>query len=138
MEEAFRFITPEAIRVPSGMMTRLALEAVGRRSDDLKCTGDAVHFLERGWFEVLLTVAWDPEATEGTRFSHTNIPDVHPLHSEAINAEALAKISNGRQLLRGNTVFDPDGPSEIFLEVWHDADAPVQIKHAELAVRPLG
>ena len=40
-----------------------------------------------------------------TRFSHTKIPGQEPLHSEAIDAGVLAAISDGRQLLRGNTRF---------------------------------
>src|SRR4051794_38964206 len=67
-----------------------------------------VIFNERGWFEVLLTVSWDNANREGHRFSHTAVPDSHPLHSEAIEAGVLSDLSSGRQLLRGNTMFDPD------------------------------
>jgi hypothetical protein len=94
-------------------------------------------FCTRGWFEILLSVSWDPANTEGTRFSHTAITDQHPLHSEAINAAVLAQLSDGKQLLRGNTIFEPGKVDHITLEVWHDADAPIEILEASLDVRDL-
>jgi len=99
---------------------------------------NGVTFQSRGWYEVLLTVAWDPANTSGRRFAHTKIPDQHPLHSEAIEAEVVVQLSGGRQLLRGNTVFEPGGVERIVLEVWHDASEPVTVKEASLEIRPLG
>lgn len=89
-----------------------------------------------GWYEVLLAVEWDPHDEEGTRFSHTRIPGQEPLHSEAINA-AVLKPSDGRQLLRGNTVFGLDHTGEILLEVWHDSPRPLEVRSGELRVREL-
>jgi hypothetical protein len=66
-----------------------------------------LRFRTAGWYEILLTVGWDRTQTAGTRFAHTAIPDHHPLHSEAINAAVLAALSEGTQLLRGNTIFEP-------------------------------
>ena len=87
--------------------------------------------------EVLLRVDWDDHNTAGTRFAHTQIPDQEPLHSEAINAAVLARISQGRQLLRGNSVFGPDRTTCLKLEVWHDSGQPVEVRYAELIVREL-
>jgi hypothetical protein len=98
---------------------------------------DGIAFCQRGWFEILLAVSWDPTNTEGTRFSHTAITDQHPLHSEAINAGVLVQLSDGKQLLRGNTIFEPGRIDHVTLEVWHDASAPVEIIEASLDVRDL-
>jgi hypothetical protein len=103
----------------------------------LRCIDGGITFTERGWYEVLLTVAWDATNTQGTRFAHTAIPDKHPLHSEAINAAVLAELSSGKQLLRGNTIFAPGEVDHISLEVWHDADKTVQILGASLEIREL-
>jgi hypothetical protein len=69
----------------------------------------------------LLAVEWDPKDAEGTRFAHTRIP-----------------VSDGRQLLRGNTIFGLDHTREIVLEVWHDSSRPVPVRSAELRIRELG
>jgi hypothetical protein len=76
---------------------------------------------------VLLRVDWDPANIDGTRFTHTKIPDQEPLHSEAINAAVLARISDGRQLLRGNSLFGPDRTTCLVLEVWRDSGGPLSI-----------
>ena len=60
-----------------------------------------------------------------------------PLHSEAIDASVLARISEGRQLLRGNTVFGHDHTTELVLEVWQDSGEPVRVHEADLVVREL-
>jgi hypothetical protein len=74
----------------------------------------------------------------GNRSNHTLIPGQEPLHSEAINAAVLKQLSDGRQLLRGNTVFGLDHTREIVLEVWHDSPHPVKVCSGELRVRELG
>ena len=79
------------------------------------------HFAWTAAMVVLLSVAWDPSAVDGTRFSHTRIPDQEPLHSEAISAGVLAQLSDGRQLLRGNTLFGPDRTTSLVIEVWQDS-----------------
>ena len=86
---------------------------------------------------MLLSVAWDPSAVDGTRFSHTRIPDQEPLHSEAISAGVLAQLSDGRQLPRGNTLFGPDRTTSLVLEVWQDSGQPVEVRAASLTVREL-
>lgn len=129
--------TAGPVKIAPGEMTRLQLEP--------DATSPHVHYEAKrgivfdalGWYEVLLQVEWDPRDTSGTRFAHTKIPDNEPLHSEAIDAGVLARISEGRQLLRGNSVFGLDHTTSIVLEVWHDADQPVEIAHAQLVVREL-
>jgi hypothetical protein len=96
-----------------------------------------VTFAPTGWFEVLLTVEWGSANRVGRRFSHTSIPDRHPLHSEAIEADVLIDISGGKQLLRGNALFGPKGVDRIQLEVWRDSGAPVNVDTASLEIRPL-
>jgi hypothetical protein len=59
------------------------------------------------------------------------------LHSEAINAAVLAQLSGGKQLLRGNTIFEPGRVDHLTLEVWHDAPQAVEILGASLVVRDL-
>lgn len=118
-------------------LTQVRLQAETDVFSDLELSADGIHFVHPGSFEVLLTVEWDPENADGHRFSHTKIPDHHPLHSEAIEAPVLNELSGGRQLLRGNSVFGSDGLSCIQLEVWHDAPEPVEIRRAELVVRRL-
>jgi hypothetical protein len=132
-----RFATSAAVKIEPNTVTPLVLEAIGDVPSGLRPTAHGVKFDGAGWYEVLLTVEWSPENVDGTRFSHTKIPDNHPLHSEAISASVLASVSGGRQLLRGNSVFGKEGLDEIALEVWHDANQPVEIKRAELAVRSL-
>ena len=94
-------------------------------------------FIDVGWYEVLLRVDWDATDTTGTRFTHTKIPSQEPLHSEAVDASVLARISEGRQLLRGNSLFGPDRTTCLVLEVWHDSDRSVCVAYAELVVREL-
>jgi hypothetical protein len=79
-----------------------------------------------------------PHIRAGHRFSHTAIPDSHPLQSEAIDALVLAALSDGKQLLRGNTIFEPDsGVNSIALEVWQDSGDTLEITNASLEIRPL-
>src|SRR6266851_3606081 len=101
------FQLSEPFEVPSGEVTRLHLVPVGKQHQGIASGGDEIVFSVTGWYEVLLSVEWDPTVIEGYRFSHTAIPDSHPLHSEAIEAAVLASLSDGKQLLRGNTLFDP-------------------------------
>lgn len=96
-----------------------------------------VSFVTDGWFEVLLAVQWDAANRSGERFSNTAIPNRHPLHSEAISASVLADVSEGKQLLRGNTVFGPEGADRLRLQVWQNSGVPVEVKNASLGVRPL-
>jgi hypothetical protein len=98
---------------------------------------DGIVFDTEGWYEVLMRVDWDPEKRSGTRFSHTKIPGQEPLHSEAIDATVLSQISNGSQLLRGNSLFGPERTTCLVLEVWQDSGESVEITYAELAVREL-
>ena len=44
---------------------------------------------------------------------------------------------NGRQLLRGNTMFGPDRTTSLVLEVWQDSGAPIEVQEAALTVREL-
>jgi hypothetical protein len=126
------------VDIPSGELTRLHLVPVGEHLKGAAVDGDQIVFTVAGWYEVLLTVEWDPSATKGRRFSHTAIPDSHPLHSEAIEADVLAALSDGKQLLRGNTLFDPDtSASSIALEAWQDSGAEVTVRAARLGIRPL-
>jgi hypothetical protein len=130
------FRLPERIEVPTGEMTRLDLRP--DQTDEAFSVDDGVITIaERGWYEVHLTVAWDPSATAGTRFTHTKIPEGHPLHSEAIDAAVLGQISDGRQLLRGNAIFGDGETDQLALEVWHDAPQPVGISEASLRIRRL-
>jgi len=85
----------------------------------------------------LLTVDWGSTNRFGTRFSHTAIPDGHPLHSEAIDAGVLVDLSDGKQLLRGNTMFGPKGVDRIQLEVWQDSGTSLDVENASLEIRPL-
>jgi hypothetical protein len=123
---------------PTDKLTRLQLHPVGEQLAGIEGDGDCIAFRVAGWFEVLLTVAWDPYIRAGHRFSHTAIPDSHPLHSEAIDAMVLAALSDGKQLLRGNTIFEPDsGVNSIALEVWQDSGDTLEITNASLEIRPL-
>ena len=97
--------------IPSGTSTRLHLAPVGEQMTGVETEGEAIVFHVAGWFEVLLTVEWDPNFRSGHRFAHTAIPDSHPLHSEAIDARVLGALSGGRQLLHGNTISNPPARS---------------------------
>jgi hypothetical protein len=136
----WRFETAVPILVPPGKLSALHLVTAGPEADDAAVatsqSGD-VTFRSRGWYEVLLTVEWDPDDHSGTRFSHTKVPGEQPLHSEAIAADVLSRISNGRQLLRGNGIFGPGADENLILEVWHDSSAPVEVRQALILVRDL-
>jgi hypothetical protein len=132
-----RFGLNERVELQPRTMTRLDLVPTGDGQDEIVVRSGSLCFQRVGWYEVLLRVDWDPAVTAGTRFSHSKIPGQQPLHSEAIDAAVLAQISNGQQLLRGNTVFGHDHTSELVLECWHDAPTAVAITQAELTVREL-
>jgi hypothetical protein len=136
--QEWRFVLPRAVTVAPERLVPLALELPGSAPPDVRCVDGHVHFDTIGWYEVLLSVAWDDRNIDGTRFAHSKIPGQQPLHSEAIDASVLARISGGRQLLRGNTVFGHDHTSELVLEVWQDSGVPVAVHRAELIVRALG
>jgi hypothetical protein len=126
------------LRIPPCTLERVSLEVVGD-SRTIRVENGEVCFTARGWYEILLTVAWDGTNRDGHRFAHTAIPDSHPLHSEAIEARVLADLSAGRQLLRGNTIFDPNTTISSFaLEVWQDSSTPVAISEASICLRRLG
>ena len=134
-EVVFRTTAP--LKVPSGELTSLPLTQ-DQPSNHLHLEADGgIAFDTEGWYEVLLRVDWDPVDTSGTRFSHTKVPDQEPLHSEAIDATVLSRISQGRQLLRGNSLFGPDRTTCLVLEVWHDSSNAVEVTYAELIVREL-
>ena len=138
MEQFARFALGERVQVPDRHLTLLRLLPTDARLARLDVDEEGVvTFSVVGWFEVLLTVEWDSANRSGRRFSHTAIPDRHPLHSEAIEADVLIEISGGKQLLRGNTLFGPKGVHRIQLEVWQDSGAPVDIENASLEIRPL-
>src|SRR5205085_12340600 len=107
----YRFTTVGPLEVAAHKLTRMALTA-SMDSSAVKVVDDTLEFVTPGWYEVLLTVQWDPTNRDGRRFAHTAIPDSHPLHSEAIEADALAELSDRRQLLRGNTWFDPESSGQ--------------------------
>ena len=132
------FRTEHPTQVPPRRMKALRLSLDGPPLKGVVSSGQGVGFETEGWYEVLLAVEWDPHDTEGTRFSHTRIPGQEPLHSEAINADVLVQLSQGRQLLRGNTIFGLDHTREIVLEVWHDSPRPVTVRSGELRIRRLG
>jgi hypothetical protein len=124
------------VEIAPRTLTRIPLQAVSAILGIALDDGE-VRFMQRGWYEVLLTVEWTTHDREGHRFAHTAIPDSHPLHSEAIEADLLADLSGGRQLLRGNTIFDPNTPiRSLALEVWHGSSKRVGITHASIALRP--
>jgi hypothetical protein len=138
MEELHTFETMRPVTVPSGRVTPIQVVATDEHQTMVSPDGDALRFLRRGWYEVLLTVEWSPSNRTGTRFSHTAIPDHHPLHSEAIDAAILVALSDGQQLLRGDTIFEPDdGTDKIQLEVFQDAGAPVEVQYAALQLREM-
>ena len=130
------FSTDAAVPIPNERLTKLSLRQQ-QDSEHVSEKDGAIVFNSEGWYEVLLLVEWDQSNTVGTRFSHTQIPDQEPLHSEAIDASVLARISEGKQKLRGNSLFGPDRTSSLVLEVWQDSGENVAVKRAELAVREL-
>jgi hypothetical protein len=110
---------------------------VGAQLDEVDSVDGGLRFTVRCWYEVMMTVGWDPADDRGHRFSHTSVPDQHPLHSEAIEARVLNALSDGEQLLRGNTVFTPDRIDRLRLEVWQDSGGAVMVRRASLVVRRL-
>jgi hypothetical protein len=133
-----RFALESPRPIASDELTRVQLRPVGEHIAGIEAGGDCIAFRHAGWFEVLLTVEWDPNFRSGHRFSHTAIPDSHPLHSEAIDAGVLGALSNGKQLLRGNTIFDPEtSANSIALEVWQDSGDIIEIRNASLEIRRL-
>ena len=132
-----RFRLREVVRVPDRRLTRLPLDSTDAQLSGIDVNDDGIAFGVTGWFEVLLTVDWGPSNRYGTRFSHTAIPDGHPLHSEAIDAGVLVDLSQGKQLLRGNSMFGPERVDRIELEVWQDSGTSLDIRHASLELRPL-
>jgi hypothetical protein len=133
-----RFELPKSVVIPSLKLYRLHLEPVGAQLGEVDSVGGGMRFTAPCWFEVLLTVAWDTGNDRGHRFAHTSIPDQHPLHSEAIEARVLTVLSDGEQLLRGNTVFIPGVLDTLMLEVWHNSDTPTTVRRASLVARRLG
>jgi hypothetical protein len=137
LPRTIRFETPAPVRIGSSTLTPIRLAAPTGESPNVGLTEDGVVFHTEGWYEVLLEVHWDPEARQGTRFSHTKIPGQQPLHSEAIAADVLAQLSEGRQLLRGNSIFGPERTSCLVLEAWQDSGDAVSVETAALTVREL-
>jgi hypothetical protein len=132
------FATPDPIVIPSETLCAVELRPDGSVSAHLESvTGAGVRFRTRGWYEVLLRVEWDAVNTDGTRFSHTKIPAQEPLLSEAINADVLTQLSDGKQLLRGNSLFGPGWADELSLEVWQNSNREIIIHQAVLTVRSL-
>jgi hypothetical protein len=131
------FRIPGSCMVRNRELTPLTLVEGAPSSDALTLTEGAISFVVPGRYEVLLAVHWDSDNRSGTRFAHSRIPDSQPLHSEAIPAEVLAALSDGRQLLRGNGLFGPGGPDTIRLEVWQDSGRPIAVQSASLTVREL-
>ena len=137
MPTTIRFETPAPVRIESSTLTPIRMAEPGDSSPNVGLTQDGVVFRTEGWYEVLLEVHWDPTARQGTRFSHTKIPGQEPLHSEAIAADVLAQLSEGRQLLRGNSLFGPERTSCLVLEVWQDSGDALSVEKAGLIVREL-
>ena len=131
-----RFSIDGTVSIPSEQLVPIDLSST-EPSPHVHKGKEGIEFGTHGWYEVLLRVDWDPAATSGTRFSHTKIPDQEPLHSEAIDAAVLARISEGRQLLRGNSLFGPNRTTCLTLEVWQDSGSAVDVTCAELVVREL-
>src|SRR5882724_533167 len=103
-----KFATTGPLSIPTNALTAVELSPAPGASGHVTSTGNGIVFRTEGWYEVLMAVQWNPDDTKGTRFSHTKIPGQEPLHSEAIDAGVLAQISQGRQLLRADTLFGPD------------------------------
>src|SRR5436309_16121675 len=98
------FCTTTPLDVPSGELTTVSLSQQQSSPHVTYHDDEGIVFIDEGWYEVLLRVDWDATDTTGTRFTHTKIPSQEPLHSEAVDASVLARISQGRQLLRGNSL----------------------------------
>ncbi|TML75692.1 MAG: hypothetical protein E6G04_12050 [Actinobacteria bacterium] len=130
------FASAQRKLIPSGSITPIHLSQQSDSAHVLEKDG-GIGFLTEGWYEVLLRVDWDPSDSSGTRFSHTKIPGQEPLHSEAISSSVLNVISEGRQLLRGNSLFGPDRTTTLVLEVWQDSGHDIEVRYAELIVREL-
>jgi hypothetical protein len=137
MQQLAHFALTAPAHVPGRSLTPLRLAPTNDRIPGVETHEGGVSFKGTGWFEVLLTVDWGSTNRFGTRFSHTAIPDGHPLHSEAIDAGVLVDLSDGKQLLRGNTMFGPKGVDRIQLEVWQDSGTSVGVETASLEIRPL-
>ena len=137
MHDDCRIELPHPVDVPSSKLYRLHLEPVGRQLSYVETAGGGLRFTDRCWFEILMTVAWDTSNHAGHRFAHTSVPDQHPLHSEAIEARVLNELSQGEQLLRGNTVFAPGSTDTLMLEVWQDSGESVTVHRASLVARRL-
>ncbi len=138
MQEQFtEVVLSRPLTIESEALTPVPLVAQDSHPHWFELRDGQVKFVSAGWFEILLTVQWDTANRTGERFSHTSIPDHHPLHSEAISARVLADISDGKQLLRGNSVFGPDGADSLRLQVWQNSGEPVQVTGASLGIRPL-
>src|SRR5947209_19459181 len=138
MEPSAHFELSEPQPTADRELTRLHLRPVGEQIAGIEGDGDCVAFRIAGWFEVLLTVEWNPSFRTGHRFAHTAIPDSHPLHSEAIDAAVLAELSGGKQLLRGNPTFEPNSAlGSIALEVWQDSGGMIEVRNAALDIRAL-
>jgi hypothetical protein len=131
------FATARSVGVNNGELTPIPLPSPHGSSDHVDYQGQGVVFRTDGLYEVLLKVDWEPSARRGTRFSHTNIPDQEPLHSEAIAADVLADISGGSQRLRAMSLFGPDRTKSLVLEVWQDSGQAVTINAASLTVREI-
>ena len=131
------FARSEPQLIPPREVTAVVLAPPVPPSPHCHTEDGAIHFDTEGWYEVLLAVRWAPGHPEGTRFSHTHIPDQEPLHSEAIAADVLYAISGGKQLLRGNSLFGPDRTTCLRLEVWHDAHSSIELGTASLTIREL-
>jgi len=69
-------------------------------------------------------------ATGGAGFDTVNVKD-------CTDAGVLVDLSDGKQLLRGNTMFGPKGVDRIQLEVWQDSGTSVGVETASLEIRPL-
>jgi len=134
--DEIRFATVRPVAIANRRLTPIELESSGG-SPHVHLAQEGVVFDTDGWYEVLLRVDWDSTTTTGTRFSHTKIPGQEPLHSEAINALVLAQLSQGQQLLRGNSLFGPDRTTSLVLEVWQHSGELVKVSYAELVVREL-
>jgi hypothetical protein len=137
LPRTIKFETPSPLMINPSSLTPIRLTEPDDDSPNVALSDDGVVFRTDGWYEVLLEVHWDPAARQGTRFSHTKIPGQEPLHSEAINADVLAQLSEGRQLLRGNSLFGPERTSSLVLEVWQDSGDAVSVEKAGLIVREL-
>jgi hypothetical protein len=137
MVDFTKFELEHPIEIPDRQLFTLPLAQREAPYPGIATSGNGIMFTIRGWFEVLLTVHWDTSNTTGHRFAHTAIPDDHPLHSEAIDAAVLSQLSEGKQLLRGNTLFEPGRVDAISLSVWHDSGEDLTVHHASIGIRAL-